>query len=71
MAPILQGGYAVAKCELCNKVPRFGRNVSHSKVHTPRQFKPNIHPVHLMINGKRQRMKICTRCLRTQHKIAS
>ena len=61
----------LAKCEICNKIPRFGRNVSHSKRHTPRMYRPNVHPVRLMINGKRQRMKVCTRCLRTQYKQAS
>jgi len=56
------------KCEMCGKTPQFGHNVSHSKRHTNRRWMPNIHPVTLLVDGKAKRMKLCTRCLRTQHK---
>ncbi len=58
------------KCDLCDKMPMFGNNVSHSKRHTKRRWMPNIHPVTLTIDGKRKRMTVCTRCLRTHHKAA-
>lgn len=58
------------KCDLCDKTPMFGNNVSHSKRHTKRRWMPNIHPVTLTIDGKRKRMTVCTRCLRTHHKAA-
>lgn len=48
----------------------FGHNVSHSKRHTNRSWTPNIHPVTITINGETKRMNLCTRCLRTQHKLA-
>jgi len=57
------------KCEICGKIPQFGHNVSHSKRHTNRRWMPNIHPVTLIVDGKAKRMKLCTRCLRTQHKV--
>jgi len=44
--------------------------VSHSKRHTNRQWTPNIHPVTLTIDGKPKKMNLCTRCLRTHHKLA-
>ena len=58
------------KCDICGKTPQFGHNVSHSKRHTNRQWTPNIHPVTLIIEGKPKKMNLCTRCLRTQHKLA-
>ncbi len=58
------------KCDLCGKTPIFGHNISHSKRHTNRSWKPNIHPVTITINGETKKMNLCTRCLRTQHKLA-
>ncbi|MFC2057041.1 50S ribosomal protein L28 [Chloroflexota bacterium] len=51
-------------------MPQFGHNVSHSKRHTNRRWVPNIHPATIIINGKSKRLNLCTRCLRTQHKVA-
>jgi len=48
----------------------FGNNVSHSKRHTKRRWLPNIHRVTLVVDGKKKRMNLCTRCLRTQHKVS-
>jgi large subunit ribosomal protein L28 len=58
----------MAKCEICGKTPSFGHSVSHSHVRTKRQWKPNIQKVTVHKDGKPQRMKICTRCLRTLNK---
>ncbi|MBN1876828.1 MAG: 50S ribosomal protein L28 [Anaerolineae bacterium] len=55
----------MAKCEVCGKGPIFGHNVSHSKRATNRIFRPNIQRKYVTIDGKRQRIHICTRCLRT------
>jgi len=55
----------MAKCQICGKGPMFGHNVSHSKRATNRQFRPNIQRKRLMIDGRMQRVHICTRCLRT------
>ncbi len=56
------------KCALCNKIATFGNKVSHSKRHTRRRWLPNIHPSTIIVNGQSKRVKICTRCLRSQHK---
>jgi large subunit ribosomal protein L28 len=56
------------KCDICEKTPQFGHNVSHSKRRTNRRFKPNIHPVTLIVEGRKQRLNLCTRCLRTANK---
>jgi large subunit ribosomal protein L28 len=58
------------KCDLCGKTPMFGHNISHSKRHTNRRWTPNIHSVTLIVDGKKKKMNLCTRCLRTQHKLA-
>lgn len=58
----------MAKCQKCGKTPSFGHNVSHSNVRTKRQWKPNIQQVTVYQDGKPQRMKLCTRCLRTLNK---
>ena len=58
------------KCDLCGKTPQFGYNVSHSKRHTKRSWIPNIHPATIIIDGQPKHLNLCTRCLRTQHKVA-
>ncbi len=55
----------MATCEMCGKRRRAGKNVSHSNRHTNRWFLPNIQRAVLTIDGKRKRMSLCTRCLRT------
>ncbi|MGD2041766.1 MAG: 50S ribosomal protein L28 [Anaerolineae bacterium] len=59
----------MAKCEICGKTPSFGHSVSHSNVRTKRQWKPNIQKVTVQIDGRPQRIKVCTRCLRTMSKV--
>jgi ribosomal protein L28 len=47
---------------------RFGRNVSFSQRHTPRQFKPNLHWITLEVNGKPMRLQLSARQIRTLYK---
>ena len=56
------------RCEICLKSGMSGNNVSHSNRHTKTRFKANVHKQTLLIKGKVQRVKICTRCLRTLSK---
>ncbi len=58
------------KCEICRKVGMSGNNVSHSKRRTKTRFMPNVHKLTIPINGTSTKVKICTRCLRTRHKLA-
>ncbi|MBI3976920.1 MAG: 50S ribosomal protein L28 [Chloroflexi bacterium] len=58
------------KCEICQKAPIFGHNVSHSNRKTNRAFQPNVQQRAVTIDGQRRRVAICTRCLRTMQKIA-
>jgi large subunit ribosomal protein L28 len=59
----------MAKCEITGKKPSFGNNVSHSKRHTKRMWKPNIQKVTIVdANGKRRRVRIAASTLRTLYK---
>ncbi len=60
----------MAKCEICGKGPQFGHNVSHSKRRTNRRWLPNIQRATIEVDGRVQRVSICTRCLRTYNKAA-
>ncbi len=53
-------------CEICGKKPVVGRRVSHAHNVRPRRFEPNLQTVRAVINGGTRRVRVCTRCLRSQ-----
>lgn len=60
----------MAKCEISGKKPSFGSNVSHSKRHTKRRWNPNVQTVTITdADGKRRRVRIAARTLRTLYKV--
>jgi large subunit ribosomal protein L28 len=52
-------------CELCGKKPAFGRNVSHAHNVTLRRFNPNLQTVRAIVNGAARRVRVCTRCIKS------
>ena len=44
----------------------MGRKVSHAHNVSPRRFEPNLQNVRAVVNGGNKRMRVCTRCLRSQ-----
>ncbi|MDO4851985.1 MAG: 50S ribosomal protein L28 [Clostridia bacterium] len=52
-------------CEVCKKGVMSGNLVSHSNRKTKRSWAPNIQTVHVVVDGKTQKMSVCTRCLRS------
>ena len=60
----------MAKCRVCGKGPQFGHNVSHSNRKTNRRWNVNVQRATLIIDGKKQSLRLCTRCLRTYAKTA-
>ena len=69
---------ASGKCDVCDKRTTFGRNIRHQTraskwvrkaPRTGREFKPNVHSKRLLIDGRWERISICTRCLRTGMKL--
>jgi large subunit ribosomal protein L28 len=53
------------RCEICGKGPVVGRNISHAHNVTPRRFEPNLQRVKAIIDGAVRRVRVCTRCLRS------
>ena len=58
----------MAKCEICGKSPLHGQNVSFSQRKTKRLIRPNIQRTTVYTDGRKVRMYVCTRCLRTMAK---
>lgn len=52
-------------CDLCNKGRLVGNKVSHSNIKSKKVQRPNIQRVRGVKEGKVQRLRVCTRCLRT------
>ena len=52
-------------CLVCGKKRMAGHNVSHSNNKTNRVFRPNLQNVRALVNGVVQRIRVCTRCLRS------
>ena len=52
-------------CALCGKGPTFGNNISHAHNVSSRRFNPNLQSVRALVNGAAKRLKVCTRCIRS------
>ena len=69
----------MAKCDVCGRGTIFGRNIRHKHSgrwvrkapRTNRVFRVNVQKRTLRLDGLALRLKICTRCLRTQAKAVS
>ncbi|MGI9952349.1 50S ribosomal protein L28 [Moorellaceae bacterium AZ2] len=55
----------MAVCSICGKKAVVGHQISHSNIKTKRQWRPNLQRVKAVVNGTRQRIYVCTRCLRS------
>lgn len=53
-----------AICEICGKRTAIGRQVSHSGVRTRRAFKANLQTKWFVIDGKRVKRTLCTKCIK-------
>ena len=52
-------------CHSCGKGPAFGNSRSHSMVATRRRFDPNLQKVKINDRGRKRRVSVCTRCLKS------
>jgi large subunit ribosomal protein L28 len=52
-------------CDICGKKPVVGRIVSHAHNVRARRFEPNLQRVRAIVNGGIQRLRVCTRCIRS------
>ena len=53
------------RCDICGKTPKFGRSVSHAHNVSNRRFEPNLQRVRAVVNGATKRLRVCTRCIRS------
>lgn len=52
-------------CDSCGKGRLIGNKVSHSNIKTKKVQQPNLQSVHAVVDGVHQRIRVCTRCLRS------
>lgn len=53
------------RCDLCGRGRLVGHNVSHSNIKTKKVQRPNLHTVRASREGRSERIRVCTRCLRS------
>lgn len=65
-----------SKCDVCGKLPSFGRSVSRLgkgaqvrriKGRSPRMFRPNVQVIHTVVDGTPKRVNACTSCIKRGH----
>jgi large subunit ribosomal protein L28 len=52
-------------CEICGKGPLTGHSISHANNKTNRRWYPNLQRVRVLVHGAARRMRVCTRCLKS------
>ena len=52
-------------CDICSKGRLVGNKVSHSNIKTKKVQQPNLQRVRAIVGGAVERIRVCTRCLRT------
>lgn len=53
------------RCDVCGKGTKSGNNVSHSHKKTKRKWKANLLSMKVKDGSSVKKIKICTRCLRS------
>ena len=53
------------RCDICGKGPLVGNRVSHAHNLTKRRWLPNLQKVRALVDGRVQRLRVCTRCIRS------
>jgi large subunit ribosomal protein L28 len=52
-------------CDICGKKPQYGNNVSHANNRTRRRWEPNLQRVRANVDGTVKRVKVCTKCIKS------
>ena len=52
-----------SRCYSCGRGVSFGNSVSHANNKTRRVWKPNLQVVRVQVDGRVEKVKVCTRCL--------
>jgi len=53
------------RCDICGKEPVTGHRISHAHNVSKRRWMPNLQKVNAVVDGKKMRLRVCTRCLRS------
>jgi large subunit ribosomal protein L28 len=53
------------RCDVCGKGPVVGHQISHAHNVSKRRWLPNLQSIRALVSGRTQRMRVCTRCLRS------
>jgi len=54
-------------CDICGKRPQKGYSVSHAHNKTRRRWYPNLKKVRAFRDGRFQRIRVCTGCIKSGH----
>ena len=52
-------------CQICGKKPLTGNTISHAHNVNKTRRLPNLQNVKAVVDGRPQRLVVCTRCLRS------
>jgi large subunit ribosomal protein L28 len=64
--PLSGRNYVMARvCTTCGKGPVTGNNVSHANNRTKRRWYPNLQTVRVLVDGAPRRVRVCTKCLKS------
>lgn len=55
-------------CEICGKGKMSGHKVSHSNRKANKSWDVNLQETTMVVDGKEQRVKACTKCIKTAKK---
>ena len=53
------------RCAVCEKGAQAAHNVSHSNRKSRKWQSPNLQSVHVLVDGRPMRVRVCTRCIRS------
>ena len=53
------------RCNICGKGANAANNVSHSNRKSRKWQRPNLQPVRTVVDGRPQKIRACTRCIRS------
>jgi len=51
-------------CQLCDKKPWYGKQVSHSHRRSSKRWDPNIQRVKAYVDGRSVKLDVCTSCIK-------
>lgn len=60
----LEGSPMASTCQLCDKKPWYGKQVSHSHRRSSKRWDPNIQRVKAYVDGRTVKLDVCTSCIK-------